>query len=84
MNLKEAGNVVMPNHRGTGEGQGALGTTVLRREKGEDVYVLYEDAEEEEEEEEEEGGGVNNAERTAKRNALSPPRIRRKSAVENC
>lgn len=70
MDLKEAGSVVKPSHRGANVVEGPS-QTVLAREKREDDYVLYE-----EEEEEEEIGGANNKEGTVNRNALSPTRIR--------
>ena len=80
MDLREAGSVVKPNRRGAKVDEG-LNPTVQAREKADDVYVLYEEAEEEEWEDQEEGGGAKNKEGTVNRNALSPTRLRRKSTI---
>lgn len=78
MDLREAGSVLRPGHvpsSGIAEGLGPpqRPPSILRCEKGEDVYVLYE----EEEEEEEEGGAGES--KPPSSHTLYPAKIRSES-----
>ena len=80
LDLKEAGNVLKPSHtlkgRATGGQSSPPGPSLLGGEKGEDVYILYE---EEEEEGCEEGEEVKEKGSSGGSNTLHPSRIRSKS-----